>query len=176
VLLTFLVHRTLWHSLEDETDVSAAGFLVLLNVLLFRRCCVSCSSLLLSPSPLSIVSYIVSDVIVHYENHPLTNSGIHVIVKAHFWALWGIIRRLRLPLRAGGEPHPPLTSVLANPLTVPGPICGARAPDRVPSSLPPFLNSTIDKHCLLVYGVSIFAFPRVASNFLPTQITEFRRD
>jgi hypothetical protein len=34
----------------------------------------------------------------------------------------------------------------------------------------------IDKHCLLVYGVSILAFRRVASNFLPTQITEFWRD
>jgi hypothetical protein len=81
-----------------------------------------------------------------------------------------------LPLRAEDEPRPPLTSVLANPLTVPGPICGARAPDHVPSSLPPLLISTIDKHCLLFYGVSILAFPRVASNFLPTQITESWRD
>jgi hypothetical protein len=46
-----------------------------------------------------------------------------------------------------GEPRTLLTSIMAEPHIAPGPISRARAPDHVPSSLPPFLNSnsTMDK-------------------------------
>jgi hypothetical protein len=101
------------------------------NILLYQKSCVWCASLLMLLPAVWITPSIVSDVIVHYDNHPLTASGIHVIVKADLWALWRIIRRLRLPIRAWDEPRPPLTSVLANPLIVPGPISAARAPDCV---------------------------------------------
>jgi hypothetical protein len=49
-----------------------------------------------------ITSSMVSHVIVHYDKHPLTTSGIHVIVKADFWVLSRIPRTFWLPLRAWG--------------------------------------------------------------------------
>ena len=86
-----------WHALEDVIVIS----LLLerfgkVNFLLYDGsvCLLLLSSFSLLLSPLLwITSSMVSHVIVHYENKPLTTSGFRVIVKADFWALSRILRR-----------------------------------------------------------------------------------
>jgi hypothetical protein len=63
---------------------------------LLRKCFVSCSPLLILPPLVWIISYIVGHVTLFYENHPLSTSGIHVIVKAIFWVPCRISRRFFL--------------------------------------------------------------------------------
>jgi hypothetical protein len=79
------------------------------------------------------MSSIVSHVIFHNDNNPLTTSGIHVIVAAISCFLWRLVHRFWLPFWVWCEPHPLFTSVLAEPQIEPDPISGARAPDHVPA-------------------------------------------
>jgi hypothetical protein len=57
---------------------------------------VSCFSLSFFRSPVWINSSIVSHVIFYYDNHPMTTSGIHVIMTASSWGICRILRRLFL--------------------------------------------------------------------------------
>jgi hypothetical protein len=87
------------------------------------------------------------------------------------------LRRFCLTFTMWGEPHPPLTSVLAEPHIVPYPVTGSRAPDHVPSGLSPFLNSATDRHSLRGYRFIILAFSSFAetwqkhNNNLPHKLT-----